>query len=106
MEQELLPEESMAPEGEAPEPVAAGDVQAEEVFAEPPAPELSEEQRAAIAAFKEIDADGDGELTAEEIHRALMKNNTDVTIERVREIMEKADKDRNGTISQQESTPV
>ena len=102
--------EGEAPAGEVPpaeqQPVAAGDVQAEGVFAEPPAPELSEEQRAAIAAFKEIDADGDGELTAEEIHRALMKNNTDVTIERVREIMEKADKDRNGTISQQESTPV
>ena len=31
------------------------------------------EQRAAIAAFKRIDADGDGELTAEEIYRALSK---------------------------------
>ena len=74
------------------------------VDAEPPAPtpELSEEQRAAIAAFKEIDADGDGELTAEEIHRVLLKNNADVTLERVQEIMAKADKDQNGTISQQE----
>jgi len=72
--------------------------------AEPPAPtpELSEEQRAAIAAFKEMDADGDGELTAEEIYRALSKNNADVTLERVQEIMAKADKDQNGTISQQE----
>jgi Ras-related protein Rab-1A len=74
------------------------------VDAEPPAPtpELSEEQRAAIAAFAEMDTDGDGELTAEEIHRALSKNNADVTLERVHEIMAKADKDKNGTISQQE----
>ena len=71
--------------------------------AEPPAPtpELSEEQRAAIAAFKEIDADGDGELTAEEIYRAL-SSFSDVTLEHVHEIMVKADKDKNGTISQQE----
>ena len=74
------------------------------VNAEPPAPtpELSEEQRAAIAAFAEMDTDGDGELTAEEIYRALSKNNADVTLERVQEIMAKADKDQNGTISQQE----
>ena len=72
--------------------------------AEPPAPtpELSEEQRAAIAAFAEMDTDGDGELTADEIFRALSKNNAAVTLERVQEIMAKADKDKNGTISQQE----
>ena len=72
--------------------------------AEPPAPtpELSEEQRAAIAAFAEMDTDGDGELTADEIFRALSKNNADVTLERVQEVMLKADKDKNGTISQQE----
>ena len=64
--------------------------------------DLTTEQRAAIAAFKRIDADGDGELTAEEIFRALSKNNADVTLERVQEIMAKADKDQNGTISQQE----
>ena len=76
----------------------------DKVDAEPPAPtpELSEEQRAAIAAFAEMDTDGDGELTAEEIYRALSKNNADVTLERVQEIMAKADKDQNGTISQQE----
>ena len=74
------------------------------VDAEPPAPtpELSEEQRAAIAAFAEMDTDGDGELTADEIFRALSKNNADVTLERVQEVMLKADKDKNGTISQQE----
>ena len=72
--------------------------------AEPPAPtpELSEEQRAAIAAFAEMDTDGDGELTADEILRALSKKNADVTLERVQEVMLKADKDKNGTISQQE----
>ncbi len=72
--------------------------------AEPPAPtsELSEEQRAAIAAFANMDTDGDGELTADEIFRALSKNNADVTLERVQEVMLKADKDKNGTISQQE----
>ena len=64
--------------------------------------DLTNEQRAAIAAFKRIDADGDGELTAEEIYRALSKKNADVTLERVQEIMAKADKDQNGTISQQE----
>ena len=76
----------------------------DKVDAEPPAPtpELSEEQRAAIAAFAEMDTDGDGELTAEEIYRALSKNNADVTLERVQEVMLKADKDKNGTISQQE----
>ena len=84
-----------------PEIMGKSEVTAE---AEPPAPppELSEEQRAAIAAFKEIDADGDGELTAEEIYRALSKKNADVTLERVQEIMAKADKDQNGTISQEE----
>ena len=76
----------------------------DKVDVEPPAPtpELSEEQRAAIAAFAEMDTDGDGELTAEEIYRALSKNNADVTLERVQEVMAKADKDKNGTISQQE----
>ena len=76
----------------------------DKVDAEPasPTPELSEEQRAAIAAFAEMDTDGDGELTADEIFRALSKNNADVTLERVHEIMSKADKDQNGTISQQE----
>ena len=92
---------ALAPEGEAPPPALLSEVTAE---AEPasPTPELSEEQRAAIAAFKEIDADGDGELTAEEIYRALSKKNADVTLERVQEIMAKADKDKNGTISQAE----
>ena len=76
----------------------------DKVDVEPPAPtpELSEEQRAAIAVFAEMDTDGDGELTAEEIYRALSKNNADVTLERVQEVMAKADKDKNGTISQQE----
>ena len=73
-------------------PVAASEVRTE----------LTEEQRAALQAFAEIDVDGDGELTADEIFRALSKNNADVTLERVQEIMAKADKDKNGTISQQE----
>ena len=50
----------------------------------------------------EIDADGDGELTADEIYQALAKNDANVSLERIHEIMEKADKDHNGTISQQE----
>ena len=53
-------------------------------------------------AFDDMDADGDGELTADEIYQALSKNNADVTLERVQEVMLKADKDKNGTISQQE----
>ena len=74
------------------------------VNAEPPAPtpERTEEQKAALEAFADIDADGDGELTAEEIHRALSKNNAGVTLARVHEIMAKADKDKNGTISREE----
>ena len=74
------------------------------VDAEPPAPtpELTEEQKAALEAFADIDADGDGELTAEEIYRALSKNNAGVTLARVHEIMAKADKDKNGTISREE----
>ena len=74
------------------------------VDAEPPAPtpELSEEQRAAIAAFAEMDTDGDGELTADEIFQALSKNNADVTLERVQEIVKAADADGNGTVSKQE----
>ena len=67
-----------------------------------PAPELTDEQRAMLDAFKAIDADGDGELTADEIYQALAKNDANVNLERIHEIMEKADKDHNGTISQQE----
>ena len=105
MVEEAAAEESMEAEAlpmmMSEEPAVLSEVTAE---AEPlaPAPELSEEQRAAIAAFKRIDADGDGELTAEEIYRALSKKNADVTLERVQEIMAKADKDQNGTISQEE----
>ena len=53
-------------------------------------------------AFDDMDADGDGELTAEEIFEALSKNNPDVTLERVQEIVAKADADGNGTVSKQE----
>ena len=47
-------------------------------------------------AFDDMDADGDGELTAEEIFEALSKNNPDVTLEKVQEIVAKADADGNG----------
>ena len=70
-----------------------------------PAPagtDLTAEQRAALDAFAAMDADGDGELTADEIYQALAKNDANVNLERIHEIMEKADKDHNGTISQQE----
>ena len=55
-----------------------------------------------LARFKPIDADGDGELTADEIYQALAKNDANVSLERIHEVMERADKDHNGTISQQE----
>ena len=45
-------------------PAAASEVQTD----------LTEEQRAALQAFAEIDIDGDGELTADEIYRALSKH--------------------------------
>ena len=67
-----------------------------------PAPELTDEQRAMLDAFKAIDADGDGELTADEIYQALARNDASVSLERIHEVMERADKDHNGTISQQE----
>ena len=110
-----MEQESLAPAGEAPppaQPVAEEQQPAAEpaaptepaAAAEPPAPapELTEEQKAAVAAFAEIDADGDGELTADEIYQALAKTDANVNLERIHEIMERADKDHNGTISQQE----
>ena len=61
-----------------------------------------DEQRAALQAFAAMDVDGDGELTAEEIFEALSKNNPDVTLEKVQEIVAKADADGNGSVSKQE----
>ena len=94
-----------APTEPAPEPAAPTEPAPTEPAAEEPpapAPELTEEQKAAVAAFAEIDADGDGELTADEIYQALAKTDANVNLERIHEIMERADKDHNGTISQQE----
>ena len=54
-------------------PVAASEVRTE----------LTEEQRAALQAFAEIDVDGDGELTADEIYQALSKRDASVSLERV-----------------------
>ena len=73
-------------------PVAASEVQTD----------LTEEQRAALQAFAEIDVDGDGELTADEIYQALSKNDADVSLARVQAIVAKADADGNGTVSRQE----
>ena len=70
-----------------------------------PAPagtDLTAEQRAALDAFAAMDADGDGELTADEIYQALSKNDADVTLARVQEIVAKADADGNGSVSKQE----
>ena len=53
-------------------------------------------------AFDDMDADGDGELTAEEIFEALSRNNPEVTLEKVQEIVAKADADGNGSVSKQE----
>ena len=60
--------------------------------------DLTEEQRAALQAFAEIDADGGGDgLTADEIYRAPSKNDGDVSLEHVKELVAKADTDGNGT---------
>ena len=88
-------------------PVAASEVQTELSDEQPVAAsevrtELTEEQRAALQAFAEIDVDGDGELTADEIFRALSKNDADVTLEHVKELVAKADTDGNGTVNQRE----
>ena len=74
------------------------------VDAEPasPAPDLTEEQRAALVAFAEMDTDGNGELSANEIHRALSKKNGNVSLARVKELVAKADTDGNGLVSKQE----
>ena len=82
--------------------VTAGEVEAKAVELASPAPDLTEEQRAALVAFAEIDADGDGELSADEIHRALSKNNEDVSLDRVKELVAKADKSGDGLVSKQE----
>ena len=65
-------------------------------------PDETDEQRAASRAFDEMDTDGDGELSAEEIFEALSQNNSDVTLDRVRELVAKADTDGNGTVSREE----
>ena len=49
-----------------------------------------------------MDTDGDGELSAEEIFEALSSNNSDVTLDRVKELVAKADKNGNGLVSKQE----
>ena len=49
-----------------------------------------------------MDEDGDGELTAEEIHAALLKNDADASLERVKELVAKADTDGNGAVSREE----
>ena len=74
------------------QPVAAGDVRTD----------LTEEQRAALDAFKTIDADGDGELTADEIYHALSKHDADVSLDHVKELVAKADTDGNGTVNRRE----
>ena len=50
-------------------------------------PDETDEQRAAAQAFDAMDADGDGELSAEEIFEALSSNNSDVTLDRVKELV-------------------
>ena len=74
------------------------------VDAEPvsPASDLTDEQRAALAAFAEMDTDGDGELSADEIYRALSKNSDEVSLERVKELVAKADTDGSGKVSKRE----
>ena len=67
-------------------PVAASEVQTD----------LTEEQRAALQAFAEIDVDGDGELTADEIYQALSKRDASVSLEHVKELVAKADTDGDG----------
>ena len=49
-----------------------------------------------------MDTDGDGELSADEIYRALSKNSDEVSLERVKELVAKADTDGNGLVSKRE----
>ena len=63
---------------------------------------LSEEQRAVLQAFRAMDTDSDGELTAEEIFAALSKAGVDVKMDRVLEVVKLCDADGNGKVSAQE----
>ena len=61
-----------------------------------------EQYKAAETAFSMMDSDGDGELTASEIYNALVKLGMPQSIDYVRDIVEKADEDGNGTVSRRE----
>ena len=61
-----------------------------------------EQYKAAETAFRMMDADGDGERTATEIYNALVKLGMPQSIDYVRDIVEKADEDGNGTVSRRE----
>ena len=55
-----------------------------------------------LQAFRDMDADGDGELDAEEIYGALRRGGVDVSLERVEEVVALCDADGNGKVSAQE----
>ena len=92
-------EETMGEEAASEEPALLSETAEAEPTALPP--DLTEEQKAALAAFDTMDADGDGELSAEEIHRALSGYDS-ASLERVQEIVSRADADGNGLVSKQE----
>ena len=71
-------------------------------FSKKPSSDEPTEEQLASQAFDDMDEDGDGELTAEEIHAALLKNDADASLERVKELVAKADTDGNGTVSREE----
>merc|ERR1719201_2100492 len=55
--------------------------------------------------FRDMDADGDGELTTEEIQSKLGdKDGVDASTERVQEVVDDADTDGDGTVSEKEYT--
>ncbi|KAH8097554.1 Ca2-binding protein [Aureococcus anophagefferens] len=63
---------------------------------------LSDEQQAVLKAFRDMDTDSDGELTAQEIFAALQRSGVEATLERVEEVVKLCDADGNGMVSAQE----
>ena len=58
------------------------------------------------ALFDELDADGDGTLTVEEVAAGLAVSNPAVTLEGVKQMVDYADADKNGKVDFEEFSQV
>ena len=57
---------------------------------------------ALIEAFRKADTNKDGRLSAEEIHGIYLEHGVEVTLQEVREMVVKADKDGTGMLTEKE----